>query len=96
MKKMQKIALATAALLVLTSWAVFADGTDDVKDWWTEMTEHHKDTHGDDFETHHQGMHGDDWQEHVEGCHETTENGNTGMGGMMGSNTGSMMGATAL
>jgi hypothetical protein len=96
MKNRKTVAIATAALLVLTAVAVYADGATDVKDWWTEMTEHHEETHGDDFEAHHQGMHGDDWQEHVEGCHETTEDGNTGMGGMMGSDTGSIMGTTMM
>jgi hypothetical protein len=96
MQKLQKILLATAVLLALTTAAVLANGPDEATDWWTEMTEHHEETHGDDFETHHQGMHGDDWQEHVEGCHEATENENTGMGGNMGSNTGFMMGATMM
>jgi hypothetical protein len=75
MRKYEKIALATAALLVLTSWAVFAHAGDEVKDWWTEMRSHHEEIHGDDFETHHQTMHGEDWQEHMESCHSETESG---------------------
>jgi len=97
MQKYTKIVLATAVLLVLTSWAVFADGSDDVKDWWTEMADHHQATHGDDFAAHHQGMHGDDWQEHVAGCHETTGDGETTTTeGHMGSGAGTMMSATMM
>ncbi len=73
MKKYQKAVLSIAALLVLTSWAVYADGSDDVKDWRSEMREHHQTTHGDDFDTHHQEMHGEDWQEHIQDCHDYAE-----------------------
>jgi predicted tellurium resistance membrane protein TerC len=54
MQKWKILAYVTAALLAITSAAALADGTDKVEDWWTEMTNHHKSIHGDDFETHHQ------------------------------------------
>lgn len=82
MKKHTIAVLTIAALLVLTSWAVYADRTENVKDWWSEMREHHQATHGDDFDTHHQNMHGEDWQEHIQDCHDDAENENY----MMGSN----------
>ncbi|MFQ5800500.1 MAG: hypothetical protein ACE5HH_02115, partial [Candidatus Hydrothermarchaeales archaeon] len=65
MQKWKTLAYATAALLVLSTVAVLADSTGEVKDWWTSMKEHHETIHGDDFETHHQAIHGDDWREHV-------------------------------
>jgi Spy/CpxP family protein refolding chaperone len=83
MRKYTKIVLATALLLVITSWAVYAHSGEEVKDWWTEMKDHHTAIHGDDFDTHHQDMHGDDWQEHVASCHSSTDSEDMGAGSMM-------------
>ncbi len=88
MNKYTKIVLTIATLLVLTSWAVYANGADkDVKDWWTEMRDHHQTTHGDDFDEHHQEMHGDDWQENVPQCHESSDGKTRNYGSMMGIRT---------
>jgi hypothetical protein len=92
MQKWKILAFATAALLILTSAVVLGDGTDNVKDWWTEMTEHHEANHGDDFETHHQTMHGEDWEEHVADCHQESDHDHMDTGDMMGAGRGSMMG----
>jgi predicted tellurium resistance membrane protein TerC len=96
MQKWKILAFATAALLVFASIAVLADGADKAEDWWTEMTEHHEETHGDDFETHHQEMHGDDWKEHVADCHSKNDKDHMASGGHMTSEMGSMMGATMM
>jgi Spy/CpxP family protein refolding chaperone len=96
MQNWKTLAIAMAALLVLSAVAVLADGTDKAEDWWTEMKKNHQGMHGDDFDTHHQGMHGENWQEHIESCHASTESGNTGMGGHMGSSVSSMMSSTMM
>jgi hypothetical protein len=94
MQKWKILVFATTALLVLATVAVLADGSDKVEDWWTEMKDHHKSIHGDDFETHHQEMHGDDWKDHVADCHSKAEEDHMGAGGHMAGEMGSMMGAT--
>jgi len=77
MKRYTRTVLAAALVLLVTSWAVYAHSGEDVKDWWTEMKEHHLAIHGDDFEAHHQSMHGDGWQEHVARCHNAMEDSDT-------------------
>jgi predicted tellurium resistance membrane protein TerC len=96
MQKWKILAYATAALLALTSAAALADGTDKVEDWWTEMTNHHKSIHGDDFETHHQDMHGDDWKEHVTDCHSKADEDHMDSGSHMTGEMGSMMSTTMM
>ncbi len=95
MKSRKILVTATVAFLLVTAAAVLAHGTeriqDDVNDWWEEMTEHHEEMHGDDFEAHHEDMHGEDWEEHVESCHGDTDYEDMHRGEHMDTTSGTMM-----
>ncbi|MEE9595104.1 MAG: hypothetical protein V3V92_06865 [Candidatus Hydrothermarchaeales archaeon] len=88
MKTWKIFVLATAALLVVTSVGVLAQGSGEGNGWLQEMREHYIGTHGDDFEEHHQEMHGEDWEEHVSECHEDIDSEEM----HTGEHRGSMMG----